>query len=312
VSDNYLERLENELHTAGLDSSTKRRILSEIGEHIRDTQAIDNSPFNADERLGTPKDLADAFGLASWLGARKRVERAERRLFLVLLLWLAGGQSSLAFADRWPLHPAGWGIAQIALWVGLVLATVFHTCGADPFGRTPRQQRLVVWTSWASVYGGALVAGGLCLWTVEHVNHLPAWWVAGSALGAVLTTVTGLRVLAEMGGLSRNRRLSAEGVSETVQDVLVAFVVLDVPPPPETRGGRFLASFDPVRIVNGSPLVSLSVFTVFNVIGGYVFTEAYAQFAGGRAGIYLVMAVVIGLMSKAIEQRRRPQRAVRS
>jgi hypothetical protein len=190
----YVESLSEELARVGIGGRLRRRILTEIGDHL------ESDPEAA---LGDPADLARQF--ADELGTA-RARKAAFATFAVLALavaalavsWLGSHATGLA----WPkVHPPSRVLADAGFLLVAVCAQVALVTGVLAAVRAVRRHRVTVIPraeatviarrSTVALLAGAGTMAGLALVALEFHRGQPSWWMPAT-LGAAAAAACGL------------------------------------------------------------------------------------------------------------------------
>ena len=206
----YLDELERELATAGVDRRRRRRILAETDDHLR-------SDVDAVARFGSPRQLAQTF--AADLGTRASRDAAVGTF---VALAVAGGVFAaafigLSFASGSAVEPPAAAFASLLVIVAPQLAFV---CGVLALLRVVRRrsdavlssaERSIVNRRTAVALGaGLLTMAALATLELAYHGGLAHWWVnltltatavaSGLLLLAAVPTVRALRLRPEVDG----------------------------------------------------------------------------------------------------------------
>ncbi len=181
----YVDELARELARRGVRGATRRRILSEVDDHLRSEPA-------AEERFGSPAVIANEF--AAELGSQAS-QRAAVVAFAALAV--AGAVYAAAFVSQAfagppteTLTPALGAVALAAMVVAPQLAFV---AGALALVRALRRRGRAMPTAELSVLrrrtsvalvSGLVTMGALALYGHEFAPSLAGWWTTATSICA--------------------------------------------------------------------------------------------------------------------------------
>jgi hypothetical protein len=204
----YVDQLSRELTRHGIHGATRRRILEEIGDHLR-------SEPDAEERFGSPAEIANEF--AAELGSH-----ASRRAAFVAFaaLAFAGAVYAAAFVSQAlassPSETLAPALGALALAAMVVAPQVAFVAGALALVRALRRRGRGMPTAELTVMrrrtlvalaSGGVTMGALELYAYEFAPSLAGWWTTATYASA---TAAGLVLLAASVPAARAARFRPE------------------------------------------------------------------------------------------------------
>ncbi|MFL6006451.1 MAG: hypothetical protein ACJ744_09430 [Gaiellaceae bacterium] len=207
----YVDDLSRELEHRGIGGATRRRILDEVGDHLR-------SDPDARDRFGSPAAIANEF--AAELGSH-----ASRRAAFVAFaaLAVAGAVYAAAFVSQAFANPPSETLAPtlgaIALAAMVVAPQVAFVAGVLALVRALRRRGRAMPTAELTILrrrtlvalaAGTMTMGALALYAYEFAPSLAGWWTTTTyasataagllLLGAAVPAARAVRIRPELAG----------------------------------------------------------------------------------------------------------------
>jgi len=181
----YVDELARELSRRGVRGATRRRILSEVDDHLR-------SEPETEERFGSPAAIANEF--AAELGSQAS-QRAAVVAFAALAV--AGAVYAAAFVSQAfagpPAETLSPALGAVALAAMVVAPQVAFVAGALALVRALRRRGRAMPTAELSVLrrrtlvalvSGLVTMGALALYGHEFAFSLAGWWTTATYVSA--------------------------------------------------------------------------------------------------------------------------------